>query len=219
MAKKTKKPSIKKILMIISTTAVICFIASVIFVDLRVTEQSVPFIYTQEEQIKPIKVGLILGASVWNNRVMSAMLQDRADGALALYQAGKIKKFLVSGDNRQPDYNEVIVVKNYLLAKGVPESDIFLDYAGFDTYDSLYRAREIFQVKELVIVTQKFHLPRAIYLARNLGLKAIGLAADRHDYRNIEFNYWREKIANLKAFLDISLSIQPKFLGDPIPII
>ena len=150
---------------------------------------------------------------------MSDMLQDRADTALELYHKGKIQKFLVSGDNRRVDYNEVIVVKNYLVQKGVPENDIFLDYAGFDTYDSLYRARDIFQVKELVIVTQKFHLPRAIYLGRELGLKVVGFGADRRQYRNIEFNLFREKIANIKAFLDLKLNAKPQFLGEVIPII
>ncbi|MDD5146670.1 MAG: ElyC/SanA/YdcF family protein [Candidatus Pacebacteria bacterium] len=215
---KTKKISIRKKLIILGVLLVVVFILAIALIDLQVNEQSSSNIFQSAENLPAIKVALVLGASVWNNQVMSDMLKDRADTALDLYRQGKIQKILVSGDNRRPDYNEVIVVKNYLLEQGVPQADIFLDYAGFDTYDSLYRARDIFKVYSLVITTQSFHLPRAIYIAKNLGLEAFGLSADRHIYRNIEFNKFREKFANIKAFLDIKLHAKPKFLGEPIPI-
>ncbi len=110
------------------------------------------------------------------------MLEDRVVSAAQLYQAGKIRKILLTGDHGNKEYDEVKAMRLYLRRLGVPESDIFLDHAGFTTYDSLYRARDIFGVQDCVIVTQEFHLPRSVYTARKLGLDCYGYVADRRSY-------------------------------------
>ncbi len=124
-----------------------------------------------------IPVALVLGASVYRDGRLSPMLEERAKTGLELYRAGLVQKILVSGDNMKASYNEVIPIRKYLLAQGVPEEDVFTDFAGFNTYDSMYRAHEIFGVKNVFVVTQRFHLSRAIYTARQLGLNAFGVPA------------------------------------------
>lgn len=193
-------------------------IGAVSSIDLLISSQSQAYIFSEIEKTPGSQTVLVLGASVYSNKYMSAMLEDRAKAALEIYQKGKAKKILVSGDNRSDDYNEVIVVQKYLLEQGVPKQDIYLDYAGFDTYDSLYRARDIFKVKNIIIVTQGFHLPRALYIARSLGIDAVGFKVDSRKYQNIEYNILREKLANIKAFFDVVLKAKPTFLGEAIPI-
>ena len=127
-----------------------------------------------------------------------------------------MRKILVTGDNGSVAYNEVNPVRRYLLVQGVASEDIFLDHAGFDTYSSMYRARDIFLTDSIVIVTQSFHLPRAIYIARHLGLNAIGFNADKGWYRLRNYN--REILADVKAVADLISRRVPKFLGEQIPI-
>jgi SanA protein len=146
------------------------------------------------------------------------MYQDRADVAVEVYKAGKAEKILISGDHGRNEYDEVNAARKYLLAKGVPAEDIFLDHAGFDTYDSLYRARDIFQIKTLIISTQNFHLPRAVYIARKMGIGAWGVSADKHLYGNEQYYEMREALARAKAWLDVLFQAEPKFLGEAIPI-
>ncbi|MCK4799462.1 YdcF family protein, partial [Candidatus Parcubacteria bacterium] len=116
------------------------------------------------------------------------------------------------------NYDEVNTAKDYLLDKGVKSEDIFLDHAGFDTYDSLYRAREIFEVSSVIVVTQNFHLPRAVYIGRKLDLEIYGFSADKHLYANVDYNESREIFSKVKAFFDVSFHAKPKFLGEKIPI-
>ncbi|MDD4662205.1 MAG: ElyC/SanA/YdcF family protein, partial [Candidatus Pacebacteria bacterium] len=127
------------------------------------------------DNLKEVHTGLVLGASVKGNKV-SDIFKDRLDAALILYNEGKIEKFLISGDHGTKEYDEVNTAKEYLLSKNVLEEDIFLDHAGFDTYDSVYRAKEIFGVSEVIIVSQNFHLGRALYIAHNLGIDAQGFS-------------------------------------------
>ncbi len=162
--------------------------------------------------------GIILGAKVYSNGGLSGMTKDRADTAIALYQQRKISKLLVSGDHGQKNYDEVNTIKDYLLSKGIPASDIFLDHAGFDTYDSMYRAKKIFQVDSAVVVTQEFHLPRAVFLAREMGITAVGAKADIQNYGHMERVLVREWIARVKAVADVFLKSKPKYLGEEIPI-
>ncbi len=175
-------------------------------------------IYTEETLPNTYQTGIILGAKVYPDGGLSDMTKDRSDTAIELYQQKKVSKLLVSGDHGRKNYDEVNSIKNYLLKNGIPEKDIFLDHAGFDTYDSLYRARGIFQVDSVVIITQNFHLPRSLFLAQKLGLNAIGVRADRHQYYGIELSELREKIAVIKAWSDILFHAKPKFLGEKIPI-
>ncbi|NLL51619.1 MAG: DUF218 domain-containing protein [Peptococcaceae bacterium] len=163
---------------------------------------------------------LILGAYVLPNGTASPMLQDRLMTGLELYEQGKSQRILVSGDHGRQDYDEVNAMKQILKDQGVPASHIFMDHAGFNTYDSMYRARDIFQVKKLIIVTQEYHLKRAIFIAHKLGLEAYGVAADRHNYGPVMLQYeLREKAARIKDFINaVILKPQPKYLGDVIPV-
>lgn len=169
------------------------------------------------DSVETYQTAIVLGAKV-NNDDPSDILEDRLLTGLELYQDGKVEKILVSGDNGQIEYNEVGAMRDYLLEKGVSGEDIFMDHAGFDTYDTMYRAKEIFKVEDAIIVTQNFHLPRAIYIARALDIDAVGVSADRQTYVYIDLYERREKLAQVKAFLNVIFHSKPKFLGDPIPI-
>jgi vancomycin permeability regulator SanA len=162
------------------------------------------------------EVALIPGAAIFPDGTLSPIFQDRADMAIRLYKAKKVLKILVSGDNSTLSHNEVNPVRNYLLLKGIPDQDIFLDHAGFDTYSTMYRARDIFGVTSLLIATQSFHLPRAVFIARELGMDAYGVDADNGP--SLFSNYVREVFADEKAVFDLVFHIQPKYLGDRIPI-
>ena len=161
---------------------------------------------------------LVLGCGVHADGTPTPMLRSRMTRAVELYQAGWADKLLLSGDNSRADYNEVATMKTLALEGGVPEEDIVLDHAGFSTYDSLYRAQDVFLVKRLVIVTQEYHLSRALYLADALGLEAWGVPpAPRNDAGQIMRDA-REILARDKAILWAILQPEPKFLGDPIPL-
>lgn len=167
-------------------------------------------------QAQPADAALVLGAYVYPDGTPSAMLADRLDTALDLYRAGKVRKLLLSGDHGRTDYDEVNAMRRYLEQRGVPEPDIFMDHAGFNTYASMYRARDVFRVRRVLVVTQRFHLTRALYLARQLGLQAEGVEADRRPYT--DYYEVREMAARVKAFLDVQLGTRPDFLGPAIPI-
>jgi len=173
------------------------------------------FVYTSVDAVPQTEVALVLGASVAGGQ-LSSILAARADTAIALYKAGKVAKILVTGDNGALNHDEVTPVRKYLLDAGIPAGDIFLDHAGFDTYSSMYRARSVFEVKSMTIVTQDFHLPRAVFLARTLGVEAYGVVA-AEDPGGF-YNYLREVPASWKALLDLALRREPKYLGSLIPI-
>ena len=170
------------------------------------------------EDCDPAPVALVFGAYAYPNGKPSHALQDRLDTALELYQNQSVKKLILSGDHGKKDYDEVNSMKQYLESKGVPKSDLFLDHAGFDTYDSLYRAREIFGVKRLILVTQEFHLPRALYIGNSLGLECQGAKADKRRLASINSLNRREILAKVKAFFDVHSGREPVYLGQAIPI-
>ncbi|MDD3032523.1 MAG: ElyC/SanA/YdcF family protein [Candidatus Pacebacteria bacterium] len=169
------------------------------------------------DEISDAEAGLVLGASVYGKH-LSDIYKDRLDAVLILYNNQKIEKILASGDHGSLNYDEVNTAKEYLLENGVLEEDIFLDHAGFDTYDSVYRAKEIFGIQKLIIVSQNFHLGRALYIASNLGVEAQGFSADLHKYIDEVKNNFREFFARLKAFFDVNFNSLPKFLGPSINI-
>lgn len=146
---------------------------------------------------------IILGASVHSDGKLSPILQDRVDTGLHLYQSGKAKRFLLSGDNRSSDYDEVNAMRNYLLERDVPAAHIFIDPAGIDTYDSMYRSRAVFKVYDAIVVTQEFHLPRTMFIARNLGFNYYGYPAISRMYQTESSLRRREKLANFKAVYEI----------------
>lgn len=163
---------------------------------------------------------LVLGAYVFPDGTTSSMLTDRLTVGYEVYQKGKAPKILVSGDHGRKDYDEVNAMKGFLKDKGVPGQDVFMDHAGFSTYESIYRARDIFQVKKVIIVTQGYHLMRAVFVARSLGLEAYGIPSDRHDYGQAMTMYQlREVAARNKDFLWAKvIKPRPTFLGDAIPV-
>lgn len=161
---------------------------------------------------------LVLGAAVYNGDRVSPVFADRLETAVELYQAGLVRKILVSGDHGTTLYDEVNAGKDYLLDKGVPAEDIFLDHAGFDTYDSLYRAKQIFRTNSFLVSTQDFHLPRALYIAKRLDLDAWGCRADKRFYNNIQQMKRREWFAKVKAWLDINLGVKSSLGGGQLDI-
>lgn len=161
---------------------------------------------------------LVLGASVKADGTPSAMLRDRLETAIALYYSGVASKLLLSGDNGQTVYNEVESMKKYAVKAGVPEGDIFLDHAGFSTYESIYRAQYIFQVDSMVVVTQEYHLYRALYGCRKMGIDALGVSAAQDTYSGQELREVREILARDKDCVKWIFKPEPTFLGDAIPI-
>jgi SanA protein len=166
------------------------------------------------------RVAIVFGARIYPDGRLSTMLQDRVETAVQLYQAGKVQKLLLSGDNRFADYNEPGRMLDYAVSRGVPAKDIQLDYAGRRTYDTCYRARAIFQLESAVLVTQSFHLPRALFICRNLGVNAIGVNADLRNYhsRSIRWSTLREIPATIVALFDVIRQQPAAVLGEPIPL-
>jgi SanA protein len=177
-----------------------------------------PAIYVAD-QVTPMRVAIVFGARVYPDGRLSTMLRDRVDTAIRLYKSGKVQKLLVSGDNRFVDYDEPGAMMAYAIAHGVPKTDIQPDYGGRRTYDTCYRARAIFQVKEAILVTQAFHLPRALFVCDQLGLQVQGVVADRHVYAPaaLAWSQNRELVALVAAGLDIVRRAPPPVLGPPIP--
>lgn len=171
------------------------------------------------EAVPPADAIMVLGARVFADGGVSDMLHDRLEVALQLYRQGKAPKLLVSGDHGRPDYDEVDTMRRYLTDRGVPEQDIFMDHAGFSTYESMYRAKAVFQVHTLIVVTQHYHLMRAVYNARVLGMEAYGVTSDLQSYRGISKFMLREMAARNKDFWLVRvLRPKPTYLGPVIPI-
>ncbi|MCK4635469.1 MAG: YdcF family protein [Candidatus Moranbacteria bacterium] len=194
-------------------------VASFIFligINFYIIKSTQDQIYFNQDNLPEYQTALLLGAKVYDDGTLSFIMQDRADTAIEIYNLGKVEKILVSGDHGTTGYDEVNTVKNYLVKKGIPEKDIFTDHAGFDTYDSVYRAKNIFEVRSMIIVTQEFHLPRAIYIANSLGVESVGIVADKR--RSFLINYLRENVARIKAFLNVVFGAESEFLGERIPI-
>ena len=163
---------------------------------------------------------IVLGAGVKDDGSPSDILEDRLKTAIEVYNSGVCSKFILSGDHGRESYNEVSVMKEYIINNcDVEEKNVFLDHAGFSTYDSIYRAKYIFEVENAVIITNEYHLPRALYLAKKMGINANGISSDIRNYLFIESYKSREKLAQLKDFVYINLlKPEPKFLGESIPV-
>lgn len=161
---------------------------------------------------------IVLGAGIVGNRP-SLSLANRLDKAIEVYSLGHTKKILVSGDHGDSEYDEVNVMRNYLLEKGIPKDDIFMDHAGFSTYDSMYRARNIFNVDTAIVVTQALHLRRALYIGDKMGMRVEGVEAEKSTAKSTAVQSIREYPARVKAFLQCEvLRSKSKLLGDTIPI-
>ncbi len=228
---KSKKRFVMKILII--AVAVIAGVTAAVFgADLFVIKTTENSIYAEIDsredtisddevshfkEIKPECI-MVLGASVHSDGTPSLMLKDRLDTGIELYKKGVAPKLLMTGDNGQVAYNEVEVMKNYAEEAGVKSEDIFLDHAGFSTYESVYRAKYIFEVNSMVVVTQRYHLYRTLYGCRRMGIDAAGAASDQAQYRGQGYRDVREILARDKDFVKWMIKPDPTFLGDAIPI-
>jgi SanA protein len=214
------KKTIKIIVMVllISLSAAF-FITAAINAGIVITARK--YVHNDIAALPPRTAILILGSQTRGTR-LSRVLQDRVDAGISLMEGGKGKKLLLSGDHGQRYYDEVNAMRLYVLsnAPSIRQEDIFMDHAGFNTWDSMYRARDVFEVKDLLIVTQEFHISRAVCIARSLGLDAVGYGINQDNFRGRSLRYWRlrEYMARVKAFYSIVTKPKPRYLGDKIPI-
>ncbi len=215
LLKKYKRP--------LSALLLIAFILIQIplLINIYIFEFSNRYILTVEEaaQMK-FDCALVLGAGVWGDSP-SHMLEERLNKGIEVYNTGCTNRILMSGDHGQEDYDEVNVMKSFAVNCGATSNEVFMDHAGFSTYESMYRARDIFCVDSVVIVTQRYHLYRAIYDARKLGLDAYGVCADgqyNYDITVRTYNNTRESLARCKDFVWCMAEPEPTYLGEEIPI-
>lgn len=208
----------KKFIKIILTVAIMSIITT-FFINVYMIESTKNNVVDVDkiESMENIDAILILGCKV-NGDYPSLMLEKRLDKGIELYLK-KNNKIILSGDHGNKNYDEVNVMKNYVLNNNIPRRDIFLDHAGFNTYDSIYRVKEVFSARKIVIVTQKYHLYRALYIAKHLGIEAYGIVADDVPYKSIMIkNEIREIFSRDKNFFKVILKPKSKYLGDKIDL-
>ncbi len=221
---KTINNKIKKIMIIcICVIFGLCLICGIyaLCVNSYVKSSSEEYILSVDDasKLEDVDCILVLGAGV-NGDTLSHMLEDRVKTGITLYENGASPKILMSGDHGREEYDEVNAMKAYAIENGVLSEDIFMDHAGFSTYESMYRARDIFCVKKIIVISQKYHLYRAIYIARYLGLDAYGVDSQLRPYAtdtNI-YNTVREFLARNKDFLYVRFNPEPTYLGEVVPI-
>lgn len=173
---------------------------------------------SQAKDLKDVDCILVLGAGVREDGTPSLMLNDRLELGIALYQSGASQKLLMSGDHGRKDYDEVNTMKNYALSRGIISEDVFMDHAGFSTYESIYRAKEIFRAEKIIIVSQEYHLYRALYIADKFGIEAYGVAAEGEEYQGQVYREFREILARNKDFFSVIFRPKPTYLGEAIPV-
>ena len=212
----------KRIIMLLLISAILC-IVTIIYaasVNRHIVKSTEEAIYSHNDEIGETSADciLILGCGVYSDGTPSPMLADRLKTGIELYKKGAAPKIIMSGDHGRENYDEVNVMKQYAIESGVPSEDIFMDHAGFSTYESVYRAKEIFCIDSLIIVTQEYHLSRALYIADRFDLEAIGVSADLRAYSGQSMRDKREFIARNKDFLSCIFKPKPTFLGEEIPV-
>lgn len=215
-----KRKKLKKILSVFLIAAVLCASIPVIM-NAYMYSFSKKYILTYDEASKKkVDCVLVLGAGVTANGKVSYMLKDRLDCGVTVYNSGCTDRILMSGDHGKDGYDEVNAMKSYAKDAGVESDNIFMDHAGFSTYESMYRAKEVFCVESAIIITQEYHLYRAIYDARKLGIEAFGVVANEYDYpvKVDVFNNCREFLARAKDICWCIVKPEPTYLGDSIPI-
>lgn len=205
---------IKYIIMLI-----LIFVVTVLVINFFVKIVTKNRILKKEEycKLEDIDCIIVLGAGIWGDKP-SPMLEDRLKEAVSLYNQNISSKIIMSGDHGKADYDEVNIMKEYAIEQGVASEDIFMDHAGFSTYESMYRAKEVFEANKIVIVTQKYHLYRALYIAKQLGIEAYGVNSDPRKYVGATYREAREIIARDKDFIKCIFKPQPKYLGETIPV-
>lgn len=207
-------------------TVIFVILVTVLLIGIAVVSLSVYMVKTTEKSIftadtfknsEKADCVLILGAGVKDGKP-KPMLRDRLLTGIELYKSGAAKKIIMSGDHGRADYDEVNVMRAFALEQGVKAEDIFLDHAGFSTYDSVYRAKNIFGAENLIIVSQKYHLYRALYIAKKLDVKAAGVSADLNTYGGQLKRDIREIIARDKDFFKCIIKPKAQIMGDKIPL-
>lgn len=198
---------------IILVIAIIAVILLINFYVKIITKKQI----VQEVITENVDCILVLGAGIWGDRP-SPMLEDRLLQAISLYNNNVSSKIIMSGDHGKQDYDEVNIMKQFAIEKGIPSENIFMDHAGFSSYESIYRAKEIFGAKKIIIVTQKYHLYRALYIANKLGIEARGVGADPRQYAGATYREFREILARNKDFVKCIFKPEPTYLGETIPV-
>ena len=208
------KKMIKKLLIVF-----IALIAIVFIINHFVKSSTKKQILSENEasKLEDIDCILVLGAGIWGDRP-SPMLEDRLLQAISLYENNVSAKIIMSGDHGRKEYDEVNIMKDFAIEKGVPSENIFMDHAGFSSYESVYRAKEIFKAKKIVIVTQQYHLYRALYIANQLDIEAYGVNSDPRKYAGQAYRELREILARNKDFVKCIFKPEPTYLGETIPV-
>ena len=218
-----KKDKTKRILLVCLVAAVILGVLAVALllgINSWVKSSVRDYILTEEQaaQLTDMDCILVLGCKVGADGTLSHMLEDRLRQGVALYDLGAAPKLLMSGDHGTAEYDEVDAMKRYAVDAGIASQDVFMDHAGFSTYESVYRAKEVFQVRRVIIVTQEYHLYRALLVAREMGLEAYGVAVNYRTYVGQTARDIREILARVKDFGMTIFWPEPTYLGDVIPI-
>ena len=206
-----------KIMMIILIIIIVLITSATITIN-QYVKNSTKSNIVENGNLQDMEAILILGCRVMPNGELSYMLKDRLDKGIELYQNNVAHKIIVSGDHGQDEYDEVNAMKNYLIDNGISSEDIFMDHAGFSTYDSMYRAEEIFEVSRVAVVTQRYHLYRAIYVGKTVGMEVYGVPAEDIDYYGQFSRDIREFLARNKEFIKCIIKPKPRYLGDKISI-
>lgn len=204
------------ILLIISTAGIITILSINSHVKLAARSSIIPT--DEASDLENVDCIVVLGCLVRDDGSLSTMLSDRLNRGIDLYFKGAAPKILMSGDHGQANYDEVNAMKKYAIESGVPSEDVFMDHAGFSTYESIYRAKEIFGADKIIIVTQEYHLYRALYIADKLGIEAYGVSSDYREYTGQSIRDFREILARCKDFGTSILKPKPTYLGEAIPI-
>ncbi len=214
-----KKKTIIKILLVMVVLGVI-FGIGVIAANAHIKSVTKDYIISESElkNLDDIDCILVLGCGVWDDGTPTDMLADRIKVGIRTYETGVSDRLLMSGDHSRKDYDEVNTMKAIAVESGIPADNVFCDHAGFSTYESMYRASDIFGADKIVIVTQSYHLPRAIYDAQKLGIEAYGISADERTYMGQIYRDARELLARAKDFVWCIIQPEPTFRGEKIPI-
>lgn len=209
---------IKKIVLILSVILLVLVLV-VLGINGYIKSSTKNQITSVEESsnLEDIDCIIILGAGIWGDKP-SPMLEDRLLQGIELYNNNVSTKIIMSGDHGREEYDEVNIMKEFAIEKGVPSENIFMDHAGFSTYESIYRAKEIFEADKIVIVTQKYHLYRALHIANSLGIEAYGVGADPRQYVGAMYRELREILARNKDFVKCLFKPEPTYLGETIPV-
>ncbi|XOV67477.1 MAG: vancomycin high temperature exclusion protein [Fluviicola sp.] len=211
-------PSRKKVFrfFLISMGGIFAFL---LFTHFRIEFVSDNYVSNDLKRLPSVKVGIVPGTSKFlSNGSINQYFQNRIDAAVRLYESGKIQYFLISGDNGRKDYNEPLDMRISLMEEGIPDSVIYLDYAGFDTYDSMIRAKKVFGQQRFIVISQEFQNERAVYIARRFGIEAYGYNAKDVAYAGGIRTKIREFFARGKAYVEVNLGVEPTYLGERIRI-